>query len=211
MTLHALTIGAGAGFLSSTPIGPINVWLFGLSLVRGHSAAVPFALGVVAADLLVAGSALWGIHEALSHSVHTPAILYACSLIFVFMGAMLLLRPSTANITGASHLQPRMENSWRQAAYGFAMCALNPGFLIFWSSAIGTLQGSWLTNPNLTDRGAFLLGVAAGDGVWFALVIAAARYWRQRSPERWMGTLQRVVGACMVAAGIWAAAKGFTK
>lgn len=204
--MEVLLSGALFGFLSSTPIGPINLWLLAIASKQGMRASIAFVFGVVLADLLVAATALWGTHVLVWTKVQASGFQIACAVLFIIFGLLLMFR-STAKWFEPS-VDPTASRYDRNFGSGFILCALNPGFLIFWTSAIGVLQKSSNLPLTLESGVLFLSGVAIGDCVWFSVLTQIARRWKNSMTKMRYYWLQKIIGLIMIGFGLLALQRG---
>lgn len=150
--------GLIAGFVSSTPIGPINTAVFANGVNRGLRSAAWTAAGAVLVDVLFAALALLGSSWVEGRAA--AAVKVVGLLLLLAMAWKMLARPSAP-------AAPPLYGAAGGLATGALLCATNYLFLVFWLAAV-----SWLRAWGLLGRGAapalaFLAGVLFGDGLWF--------------------------------------------
>lgn len=168
------------GFLSSTPIGPINLSIMHEARQGRRRSLLLFTGGVVLADLLVAGLAFFGLVQAHLSTEMLRLISLVGGLVFLFL-ALWSWKKSE---------EPHAENQIPQLKWkfftGFLFCGLNPGFFLFWIYASSFVLAGTLASTKTNFAVAFLSGILIGDLLWFSLFsVLAFRSRRILSERRW--------------------------
>jgi len=207
--LLELSLGAIIGFISSIPIGPINLSIIATALKGNVSRSYAIGCSVALMDGLyafIASSVVsmprWSI-SVLRNSQICGAILivgYGFSLIFA--------KQSTHDTARPVHIIMQHRNLGFGALTGVALYVSNPTFILFWIGAVGTLR---LLIPDVFAAGHFLLGlgVTLGTLTWFILLL----YWIRRSSvivsPHIRKRLSIIAGFLLVALGAFALFNGF--
>lgn len=178
----ALSLGVALAFVSSMPLGPINLHLLRTSIQGQGRRSAAFVCGVVGADLLIAALAVGGLRAADLPPPVLRSIGAAGGLLLLGYAAIGLQR-SWRRTSPSPPAEPTRLHLSSSVLMGVAFCGLNPGFYLFWG------YGASLLAPMLPAHGAmaavsYLVGVLAGDLLWFLLLLALARRLRGKLPLR---------------------------
>lgn len=167
-----LLAGLVSGFCSSSPLGPINLWLVEAVIQDTLKSLRWFLLGVIIVDLVFAGLAIWGYYEYLEDSPYLKPIQIGAGLFLVGIGVFSLLKlmgkPDKEVTEGAS---PPSGGWLRHMVLGMTICGSNPGFLMFWLFVVNFMNRSLDLSFTLPGNLLFILGVALGDALWFGLLV----------------------------------------
>ena len=166
-------MGLGSGFVSSTPLGPINLYVANALASRVRRTVLWFVAGVIAADVAYAGLAFFGFHSAIYHgSLMTKIVGIAGGLFLVALGVLALraLHRRAESPADETPTAPTPRGRARAFALGAFLCGSNPCFLLFWISVLRFAQGVVAFDTTIPGLACFLTGVAAGDSLWFLLI-----------------------------------------
>jgi len=194
-----LSMGAILGFVTSLPIGPINL-TFATVMARGEDRE-GLALAAVV-GLLDGGYALAALSASSSEFFPfspSPLLqLLACAFLIGY-GASLLIPRSTSRQSPATGSPFR--GPLTGAILGMTLYLLNPTFPAFWLSAAITLRAKFPAMAALTPRLCFAMGVNAGVGLWFTALRALIR----RRPFPWpiLHRLAQGMGLSLIGLGAY--------
>lgn len=189
LLLLTVVFGTIAGFISSTPLGPINLLVAEHCLHQRKFNLRYFLSGVLAADVLCAFIAFWGFHTVITDLQIEQYIILVGALLIVVLGVLSLLAVFKTSMTSISEeknqeltekFQRRKSKYWA-AIQGALMCGANPGFLLYWLY-VASLQGSFLEKFGVANADnvevliALLFGVIVGDVIWFGLFVKLLNY-----------------------------------
>jgi threonine/homoserine/homoserine lactone efflux protein len=191
-------VGAALGFITSMPIGPINM-TFAAMTARGRkreSLALAVAVGILDGGCaFVALSATSPDRIRLSPS---PLLeLVACALLVGYGASLLIPRAMSAE---GSVGWPQLRGVLTGAAVGIALYLLNPAFAAFWLGAALVLQAKFPAIVSPMGRVCFALGVNMGVDLWFATVNALLR----RHPLPWPIVRRMAQGTGLLLIGLGA-------
>lgn len=166
--------GLGGGFLSSMPLGPINLIVIDLVSRRVTRALLVFLLGVIAADASVATVTWWGVQALAPEPRVALALAGACALV-------LMVYAASSWRSSAHPIERPAGPPWRMGAVGFSLCVLNPLIAVFWVTYAASYAELFAREHVLAP--AFVAGIVLGDVLWFGLIAwLATHMMRNRGP-----------------------------
>ena len=172
-----LFTGTIAGFCSSAPLGPINLWIVDTAARQVTSGIKSFLLGVIFVDLLFASIAIWGYSEIFQNSMVSGLFSPIAGSFMVILGFAslwgLIVRPP--NQTKKESKRIILSTPIRNFLTGGTLCGSNPAFLMFWLYTV-SLINKWAAPPHPALVNIFFIaGVALGDSLWFGILIKIVR------------------------------------
>lgn len=197
-------IGCLAGFLSSSPLGPINLWLVNRVYANHTSNMLQFLAGVILADVVFGCIALWGYQTILIPPVVSQYLSAFLGLVLIAMGGW-MLRATLWEKTGKT--QPTMpivaKGSWMEFATGVFFCASNPGFLLFWLSIVDASLGYFQGEPNGSTTFMFAFGIIVGDGAWFYTLYRLTHKSRETLSKDWIFNIRCIISCVFMGVGVY--------
>lgn len=173
--ISLLFIGLIFGFISSTPLGPINL-LVAENYFEGKKIKIkPFLFGVIVVDVVFAYLAFWGYHRFLSETNVGFGIQLIGSIAIIALGALGLIQLFKKNQPklNKKHLSNSPAGNFIKGAL---LCGSNPGFIIYWIWVAGRIK-DWITELfplqeiNIFNSLLINVGVVLGDFIWFMVFI----------------------------------------
>lgn len=200
--------GAVGGFLSSTPLGVINLWVVNSAIGHVEKALRWFIAGVIVTDICYAGVAAWGYHQFLQEGNVGRWLEFTGGAFLIILG-LANLRKVAASKGPVTDKAPTGKTPLRDFMLGVFMCGSNPAFLMFWVYAIKKVEEHF--HLTLTDQTiiAFLGGIAVGDALWFKLITSVVRRGRSKVNTRALRFVSSGIAVAFVSFGVLAVAKGF--
>lgn len=196
-------LGMLLGFVSSMPIGPINITFFASQTCGRVREGLALALAVVLLDGLYAFAALSATsadHFPLSLALPIKRLAY---LFLIGYGISFVFpRSLTPKETSLSR---RIRGTLAGATLGAALYLLNPALAAFWLSTAFILRTRLPQIAFLAGRFGFALGVSIGVGLWFALLHAVIR--RYSFPWSFVHWATRGIGIFLIVLGAYLMAK----
>lgn len=198
--LFSFAAGLVCGFLSSSPLGSINLWIIAriLNDVRQSTRIIWYLMGVVSADLTYAVLAAWGYRALFSDTAAEAWIAGLGGSFLILLGIFAWRRHPDES---PGDLAGKAASPARQWLLGIFMCGSNPGFLLFWIFAIDQLENHFAGAFSDQTLWFFLAGIAAGDLLWFGLLIAGVRRFRNMVSEKFTQVVNRAVAAAFIVIG----------
>lgn len=187
------------GFLSSTPIGPINLSIMQEARQGQLRSVLFFTGGVVLADLLVAGLAFFGLVQAHLSTERLRLISVVGGLVFLSL-AFWSWKKSEETFEQKPIPQPKLK--WKFLT-GFLFCSLNPGFFLFWIYASSFVLSEILALAKIDSALAFLFGILIGDLLWFSFFSVLAFRSRKILSERSWRRLSALLMAGLSLFALW--------
>ena len=194
MSLEAwLAFCATETVLCLTP-GPAVLFVVSVAMARGGRAGLAAALGILAANAFYFALSATGIAAVIVASSRLFAVLkWAGAGYLVWMGLRMLLGPSHPPVVASP--QPVA----RSFARGFVVQCANPKALVFFVA----LLPQFIDPTAPVGRQILILGTSSVMIEWLVLSLYVTLTVRARAAvgTRWAGSLERVGGGFLVAAG----------
>lgn len=165
----AFVVGFIIGYLTTIPIGPINLAVV-MKALRNHTLqALMIGTGSALMDVVYCSAAVFGIGSLISHPSLELTFRVATFLIFFIYGLKTIFGklPET-------HFQPTEEDAPGVKRYfllGMAMYFSNPSFLAYWITIGGIVHGYHIIHATLLDNALFALGTGVGVTGWFFTLV----------------------------------------
>ncbi len=200
MDLSLLLTGIAIGVAVTAPLGPVNILVIRNAIQRGFVVAFLVGLGAVAADVLYAAAAAYGI-SWVSHLIEDYArpLMIAGGVLLVVTGVWLarkrVLRvriegeePQTAKLIGKM-----------LAAFGLTMS--NPGEFFGFIAIFGTMSGVLRLHEDWARPPTVVAGVALGGLLWWLVLGFLVSRLKSRISEKALATISRWTGILIAAFG----------
>lgn len=221
--------GIIGGFCSSTPIGPINLWVVNLTIKNRDREVAPYITGVISCDILYAALAAWGYYEWFNSSLFQQIVSYVGGIFLIILGIIGLkyrfkqrFQQTTAKDSG--HPQAPSENVGQKARQshtkslviknpvrsfflGFVMTGTNPAFLLFWVTAISLVSTKIGEEITSIQSIVFLCGILIGDCIWFKSLHIVAKKAQERLKTQWIDNFRLFIALFFIILGIAAIAQ----
>jgi threonine/homoserine/homoserine lactone efflux protein len=192
----AALIGFAIGFVTSIPIGPINVAVLTKGMRESFAHGLSLAIGAALMDFVYASAAMFGFFAVFQG----PRI----GLLFEILGFILLvyfgiksLRSEPRQIDNGMKLPLKRElhsSFWA----GVFLYLSNPTFLGYWITVAGVIQAYKLVINEWIDNLFFAVAVGVGAATWF---YALLKFFRKRlvtlKPER-LRIMSRIAGCILL-------------
>ena len=199
----ALITGLAAGFLVSIPVGPINLTIINEGARRGFRWAMMIGLGSVLMESIYCGLALTGFSAFLALPV-VKSVMELLSFLFLLFLSWKYLRAKSIpeHHRGADAIERKI-HPHSAFGVGFIRVLGNPSVLLLWVTLTATfLSHNWV-DRTADDRVAFVLGVAGGATLWFALLAYGVSRGHGRFSPKVLLRMEHVSGAILLAAALW--------
>ena len=161
MDLSLLFIGMAIGVAVTAPLGPVNILVIRNAIRRGFTVAFLVGLGAVAADLLYAAAAAYGV-SWVSHLVEAYArpLLIVGGVLLVVTGVWLARKHLSLSAVGTEEPQAARLAGKMLAAFGLTIT--NPGEFFGFLAIFGTMSGMLRLHDDWTRPPTVIAGVAIG-------------------------------------------------
>lgn len=168
-----LIFGIGAGFCSSAPIGPINLWYINSLLDHKIQRSYLFLIGVILMDFFFAMAAALGLISLKvveEYNILISNIGSSFLFLFGFIGLFNLAKSKNEPLKKSKILHKTYSSKISLLLQGFLFCGLNPGFLLFWIFTVAQFNKISEFTFSLAVIPVFLIGIVIGDILWFYLL-----------------------------------------
>jgi threonine/homoserine/homoserine lactone efflux protein len=201
MLFYYLSLGAISGFFSSTPLGPINLWVAEHRLSKSpRSQLLTFLVAVILVDIAFATIALWGQFELLEEKAEVRWSGLLSSTFTAILGIVFLIkarRPPTIH-----HETKHQAGNWSAFVQGLILTGANPAFLLFWLFVANQILSRLDTALSTMEQTSFGMGVLLGDVLWFSFFSWAVSRLRQKTQDKTLRRLRMSVGLIITILGL---------
>lgn len=193
-----LIAGLLCGFVSSSPLGTINLWLINQTL-KTNKLNPWFISGVVVADCTYASLAAWGYQKLFSDTAAERWVGLIGGSFLIVLGLLSFRKGSSAVSAEKTSETMTKGQQWLLGAF---MCGSNPAFFVFWVFAVNSLD----RHLDLAIKGTSVLplvvGIACGDVLWFSLLSSLVKRFRNKVTDKWSMLINRTVASIFVVVGL---------
>jgi threonine/homoserine/homoserine lactone efflux protein len=196
------------GFCSSAPLGAINLWVTDRVLACRQVKLTWFLVGVIGMDCVHASFAAWGYHAFIDEGPVARWLSIAGGAFLIVLGSLSLLKKAKAANTATPELG-KSRKPFSDLLLGAFMCGANPAFLMFWVFAINQVEHQTHATILGWRLALFLIGVAAGDTLWFQVLLGLVRKGRDTFRPRVLASVRTTIAAAFVLVGTIAVYHGF--
>lgn len=165
----AFVVGLIIGYLTTIPIGPINLAVM-MKALRNHTLqALLIGVGSAVMDVIYCGAAIFGIGTLISNPTVDTVFRVSTFLIFFVYGIK-----TTFGKLPETHFQPNDDDVPGVKRYfilGMAMYFSNPSFLAYWITIGGIVHGYRVIESTVLNNALFALGTGVGVTLWFFTLV----------------------------------------
>jgi threonine/homoserine/homoserine lactone efflux protein len=163
--------GAAGGLIVSIPVGPINLTIMNEGARRGFKWGLLIGLGATLMEVIYCALAFTSFASFFSRGYVGAAMQIFSFAFMLFLGFRFLMNASVPVVEDLGHrIEERIEEKLhpRSAFWtGFVRTMANPGVLLCWVVLGANFISRGWVEPNGRGKGACLIGVAVGVGLWF--------------------------------------------
>lgn len=199
--LLLLIISVICGVISSTPPGPINLYIAQKVLLKNNHGRSSILLGIVFADVLFAALAFTGYYTFLKDNNIEKWIITLGSLLIIVLGIIQFIQ-NRKEVLVSKGKQPAI-SSLASFIKGFLLCGSNPGFLLWWVFVASKYSEFSITVKSLFDVVVVISGIALGDFLWFRLYIWLMERGSGNLQPKNIILFQKIVSLLLVVLGIF--------
>lgn len=196
----AFVVGFIIGYVTTIPVGPINLAVMMKALHNRTGQAMMIGTGSAVMDIIYCAAALFGISTIISNPTLELIFRILPFLIFLYYG----VRVSFFSLP-EPHLIQNPEDTpgfKRFFLLGMAMYFSNPSFIAYWVTIAGIVHGYHLIEPTMYDNGMFAVGTGAGVTIWFATLVALVEKHKVRFDSKTLHRVTRFFGLVMLIVSI---------
>ena len=200
MDVSLLFIGMAIGLAVTAPLGPVNILVIRSAIRRGFMVAFLVGLGAVAADVLYATAAAYGV-SWVSHLIEAYArpLMIIGGLLLVVTGVWLARKRIDLAVVEADEPQAAKAIGRMLAAFGLTIS--NPGELFGFLAIFGTMSGVLRLHENAARPPVVIVGVAIGGILWWLFLSFVVSRLKTRISERALARISRWTGVLIAAFG----------
>lgn len=192
--------GMVIGFIAAAPVGPVNILVIQRCLRSGLRSALAVACGAIAADVLFASIAIFGLGALTSLWNTNQTALRLVGGIFMLLFAALLWRQ--APHIDDNHKPP--PPPLRMAIAIFLMSLTNAATLLWFLAAVASFRFNDIGHAShraLYHSGLILAGVAGGALLWWTLLSLITRRFRQLATDKHLRAMNHAVAVVLLLFG----------
>lgn len=165
----AALVGFVIGFVTSIPIGPINVAVLTKGVRESFAHGFSLAVGAAAMDFVYASAAMFGFF-AIFQGPRVGFLFELLGFILLIYFGIKSLRAKPAPVENGVKLPLKRElhsSFW----VGVFLYLSNPTFLGYWITVAGAIQAYKLVISQWIDNLFFAIGVGIGAATWFYVLL----------------------------------------
>lgn len=165
----AFIVGFIIGYLTTIPVGPINLAVMMKALHNRTGQAMMIGAGSAVMDIVYCSAAVFGISSLITNADLELVFRIATFAIFFFFGVK-----TTFFKIPEPHLQQKEEDApgfKRFFLLGMAMYFSNPSFIAYWVTIGGIVHGYRIIEPTMYDNAMFAFGTGVGVTFWFITLV----------------------------------------
>jgi threonine/homoserine/homoserine lactone efflux protein len=199
--ISALT-GFLSGLLLSIPVGPVNLTIMNEGARRGFRHAALISAGALTMEVIYCSIAFTGFASFFSRGDVKAAMEVFSFAFMIFLGIKFLMVES---VPTASKMEERIEGKFHPTSAfmtGFVRVLGNLGVLAFWIILGANFISREWVKPSLESKGACVLGVMGGTGLWFFGLSYAVSLGRRKFSEKTLLRMQRGSGLSLLLLGL---------
>jgi threonine/homoserine/homoserine lactone efflux protein len=200
--LMALLAGFLSGLLLSIPVGPVNLTIINEGARRGFKFAILVSLGASLMEVIYCAIAFTGFASFFSQGL-VKAVMEVFSFLFMMFLGMKFLTATTVPKAGA--VETRVEKQFHpHSAFmtGFVRVMGNPGVLLYWIILSANFISREWVRPEIESKGACILGVGLGTGLWFCGLSYAVSREHKKFSQLTLLRLERGSGVGLLLLGL---------
>jgi len=192
----AALVGFVIGFVTSVPIGPINVAVLTKGMRESFAHGISLAIGAAVMDFVYASAAMFGFF-AIFQGPRVGFFFELLGFIFLVYFGIKSLRSKPTQVSNGVKLPLKRElhsSFW----VGVFLYLSNPTFLGYWITVAGAIQAYKLIISQWIDNLFFAVAVGVGAATWFYVLL---RFFHKRlitlKPER-LRIMSRIAGCILL-------------
>lgn len=185
-------------FLSSAPVGPVNMAIVQASMNKGFRAGIRVGTGAVLVEMIFAFLASAGLTLIPNEKQVLQWLnILTIPLLFI-MGVLLIVKRKQEGTN-------RKLDTARASDYliGATLTFSNPMLLAYWLMCAAELRKADVLGSRLSESLTFMLGIGTGVGTFFYLVSFFSAKYRRRMSQVWKSRVSLVMGCFFIAFGIF--------
>ncbi len=192
----AFVIGFIIGYLTTIPVGPINLAVMMKALHNRATHGLLIGFGSAFMDVVYCSAALFGISTLISlPSLELSFRIATFAIFFIYGVKTSFFKLPELHLQGEDKDAPGFK---RYLVMGMAMYFSNPSFLAYWVTIGGIVHGYHWIEPTAYDNGLFALGTGAGVSIWFVTLVTLVEKHKMRFEPKTLKRITRFFGLLML-------------
>ena len=200
MDLTLLLTGIDIGLAVTAPLGPVNILVIRNAIRRGFTVAFLVGLGAVAADVLYASAAAYGVSWVSSLiAAYARPLMLVGGLLLVVTGVWLARK--RVEISAIAGDEPQTAKVIGKSLAAFGLTVTNPGEFFGFIAIFGTMSGILRLHEDWARPPTVIAGVAIGGSLWWLCLSFLVSRLKTRISERALARISRWTGILIAAFG----------
>lgn len=201
MDLSLLLTGVAIGLAVTAPLGPVNIIVIRNAIQRGFATAFLIGIGAVAADVLYAAAAAYGVSWVSQLIVgHARLLLLAGGVLLVVTGIWLARKRVDLPAIGGED-QVSGARVMARVLGAFGLTITNPGELLGFIAIFGTMSGVLRLHEDASRPPTVIAGVAIGGMLWWLVLSFLLSRLKTRVSGAMLARISRWTGILIAAFG----------
>lgn len=196
--LLAFITGFATGFISSIPVGPINVTIVHEGATRGFRWAFFIGLGAVVMECIYSFIGFAGFSELFTSKLMRACIELVSFILVLYLGIQFMrAKELPQNPKSVEKIEERLNHP---AAFftGFIRVLANPAVLLFWITISATFISHEWVEPTWRGKSFCVAGVGCGALSWFTLLSYGVSLGHGKFSDRTLLRLSHISGICLL-------------
>jgi len=196
--LLAFITGFATGFISSIPVGPINVTIVHEGATRGFRWAFFIGLGAVVMECIYSFIGFAGFSELFTSKLMRACIELVSFILVLYLGIQFMrAKELPQNPKSVEKIEERLNHP---AAFftGFIRVLANPAVLLFWITISATFISHEWVEPTWQGKSFCVAGVGCGALSWFTLLSYGVSLGHGKFSDRTLLRLSHISGICLL-------------
>ena len=193
--LQHIVAGIAIGLAMSAPIGAVNLLVIRTALANGFGRAMTISLGAVAADLLMASAAAYGVQAVGDFVSHYATALY------LIAGGMLVITGIKAARTHLTETQLAPQPRAAGIGLTFMLCISNPGLYLGYFGMMAAVSAALRAGGQEPRPLLIIAGIAAGCLLWWLILAWLMSHLSTRLNTSLIERINRWAGVLVAAFG----------
>ena len=205
--IAAVLGGTILGFIGSMPIsGPISLLVLHRGMLARYREGWAIGVGGAIPEGIYCALAILGVSAIRERFVVLDLLAKDLGIVWLFAIGLYFALPRQQHLETGSVVKPSGPQWAGPFFLGLSISTFNPIFFFTWSATAAMLYSIAKLTFNVPEGIVFATSVVVGSVVWFAVLLALLRRFRERFPVWMLHRLIRGIGLALVTGAIlWAA------
>ena len=205
--IAAVLGGTILGFIASMPIaGPISLLVFHRGMLARYREGWAIGLGGAIPEGIYCALAILGVSAIRERFIFLDPFAKGLGILWLFAIGLYFVLGRQKHIETGSVAKPSGPQWAGPFCLGLSISTLNPTFFFTWSATATMLYSITNLTFNISEGIVFATSVVVGTAVWFGVLLALLRRWRERFPLWMLHRVIRGIGVVLIATSVvWAA------